>query len=88
VFDDLFDEFHFSRGTVGPSRHPAPFRVAFGVLGVALSVAGVVRCASFPSAPFRAAAAGVFVGLACVCPLVLFAASLPALFLTRLVFVP
>ena len=98
MFEDLFDGFDFTRG--GPRRHQALCRVAVGLLGVALSAAGAVRCLGYGSGPFRAAAIAVFVGLGCVClfnvalarawkwPLVLFAMSLPALFVTRFVLGP
>ena len=100
MFDDLFDEIDISRGSKRPGRHQALFRLAFGILGVALSAAGAVRCLGYASVPFRIAAAAVFVSLALVClfnvalartwrwPLLLFAASLPALIVTRLVFLP
>jgi hypothetical protein len=100
VFDDLFDGIDFSRRSGGPYRHDTIFRVAFGMLGVALSAAGAARSFTYPSAHFRLAALAVFVALGCLClfnvtlarpwlwPLVLFALSLVALFVGRIVLGP
>lgn len=100
MFDDLFDEIDLSRRGGGPYRHQTLFRVAFGVLGIALSVAGAARSLTYPSARFRIAAAIVFVALGCFClfnvvlarswrwPPVLFALSLVALFVARIALGP
>jgi amino acid transporter len=97
LFSDILGDMVFGRD---PSkRTPAVIRVLFGLLGVFLSIAGLVKTASYDAGlAFRLAGVFMFLMLACFCGLNIvlrpkwkwpgrgLLLSLPALFVVRIIF--
>jgi hypothetical protein len=102
MLDDLLENIDLSgRASGRPSAAAGAVRRVFGLLGLALSLVGAVRCFSYAAGVhFRLAGALLFVAVACFClfnvalarqwlwPILLVPLSLAALFAVRIMLGP